>query len=349
MKIIETINVPTGHICICESDGGRRLEFVSMGDYGKDINLNSGYVGDGLPMMPLTDKWVITISTQFGCSMGCKFCDVPKAGKGVNCSLHDMQRQMIHALQLHPTVTYSNRLNVHYARMGEPTFNPYVLDHAKWMKDHIDPEYNVHPVLTTMMPSRNEWLRTMIHAWVRIKNRVYRGNAGLQISLNGTNENERDFMFSKSALPIHEIASVMEGCVPVGRKFTLNFPLAEWAIDPDVLIRYFDPEKYIVKLTPLHKTDRGGKNGLETPGDYCASETYEAIADKIRDAGYEVLVFIASEDEDAGMITCGNAVLSGKRPRPRSEPLKFIGGSPVGSIPYEPWDSGTDRFKESIR
>ena len=72
--------------------------------------------------------------------------------------------------------------------MGEPTWNPNVLDHAKWMKDHIDPEYNVHPVLTTMMPAKNEWLKTAVHTWIRIKNRVYGGNAGLQVSINSTDD-----------------------------------------------------------------------------------------------------------------------------------------------------------------
>ena len=92
--------------------------------------------------------------------MGCQFCDVPAVGKGVNATLHDMQQEILMSLKLFPNVSYSNRFNVHYARMGEPTWNPNVLDHAKWMKDHIDPEYNVHPVLTSMMPSKNEWLKT---------------------------------------------------------------------------------------------------------------------------------------------------------------------------------------------
>ena len=32
------------------------------------------------------------------------------------------------------------------------------------------------------------------------------------------------------------------------------------------------------------------------------------------DAGFDVLVFLASKAEDEGMITCGNAVLSGRMP-----------------------------------
>lgn len=344
--------VPTGHILVVNGENGP-LELVSLGDYGKDVNLNQDInVSDERPLLPLTDKWVITLSTQYGCSMGCQFCDVPRVGKGKNASLSDMQRQLIAGLNTHPEVTWSNRLNIHYARMGEPSFNPAVLDHARWMKDHIDPEYNVHPVLTTMMPSKNEWLRTFIHNWIRIKNRVYRGNAGLQLSINSTDEDERQRIFSGNALPLHQIAKMMDGAIPVGRKFTLNFPVCQWEIRPEVLLRYFDPEQYIVKLTPMHETTASGRFGHKTQGDYINPETYRPVAESLRKAGYEVLIFIASRDEDHGMITCGNAVLAvektGKIPRPRAGDLVFIGGSSVGKTPFIPWGAQADSFHTNL-
>jgi 23S rRNA (adenine2503-C2)-methyltransferase len=323
-RLLQRIKVPTGHICVMRGHKGK-LEFMSIGDYGKDVNLNQdAAVPDGLPMMPLEDKWVITISTQYGCSMGCSFCDVPKVGPGKNATLGDMQHEIIEGLGLHPEVTYTKRLNVHYARMGEPTWNPAVLDHAKWMKDHIDPEYRVHPVVSTMMPKRNEWLKTFIHTWMRIKNRVYRGNAGLQLSINSTDEAERDQMFRGNACTLRDIERIMEGCIPTGRKVTLNFPVANWQINPDVLRLYFSPEHYIVKLTPMHVTNTAAENSLQTEGDYTTPAPYKTAERALRDAGYEVLVFIASKDEDLSMITCGNAVLTGKMPeRLRTKELVF--------------------------
>lgn len=349
MQINKIYEVPTGQIIIVQGSKGE-LELVSLGDYGKDVNLNkNNQVKDNLPLMPLTDKWVITISTQYGCSMGCQFCDVPHVGKGVNCSLNDLQQQIIVALQLHPEVNYSNRLNIHYARMGEPTFNPNVLDHAKWMKDHIDPEYNVHPVLTTMMPCKNEWLKTFVHTWIRIKNRVYRGNAGLQLSINSTNEAERQRIFSNSALPLCEIAKIMNGSLPVGRKFTLNFPIANWEIDTNTLLRYFNPEHYICKLTPMHQTVQADRFGHKTAGDYTHPDAYKEVEQNLQAAGYEVLVFIASEDEDHGMITCGNAILANKKqPRLRDNEMEFMGGSSVGSTPFQPWTDQKDPFNKAL-
>lgn len=352
MQIIRQYEVPTGHILAVQGEHGP-LELITIGDYGKDVNLNkSAVVGDSLPLLPLTDKWVITISTQYGCSMGCQFCDVPRVGPGKNATLLDMQQQVIAGLHTHPEVTYSNRLNIHYARMGEPTFNPHVLDHAKWLKDHIDPEYNVHPVLTTMLPRRNEWLKTFLHTWVRIKNRVYRGNAGLQLSINSTNDEERERIFGGNALPLHEIPRLLDGAVPVGRKFTLNFPVCQWEVRPEVLIRHFDPARFLVKLTPMHETVASRRFGHETQGDYVSPAPYETLADQLRAVGYEVLVFIASRDEDHGMITCGHAVLAsaktGKHPRERAGDLVFIGGSSVGNTPFRPWSNQADPFHTEL-
>lgn len=314
MKIIQRLEVPTGDILIVEGTKGK-LEMLSLADYGQQVNLNQHKaVPDGLPLMPLSEKWVLTISTQFGCSMNCKFCDVPKVGPGKNATLSDLQGQLLTGVQLHPEITTTKRLNVHFARMGEPTWNPAVLDCGKWLKDHLDYEYNVHPVVSTMMPRKNEWLKTFIHTWMRLKNRVYHGNAGLQISLNSTDENEREQMFSKQACRLDEIADVMRGIVPVGRKITLNFAVADYTVDPKVLLRYFPPEWYICKLTPMHKTAKAVANNIKTAGDYTSPEPYEILEQSLKNAGYEVLVFIASRDEDEGRITCGNAILSGTLP-----------------------------------
>jgi len=41
---------------------------------------------------------------------------------------------------------------------------------------------------------------------------------------------------------------------------------------------------------------------------------YKEHEGNLKKAGYDVLVFIASEEEDLGRITCGNAILSGTMP-----------------------------------
>lgn len=321
MRILKNLKVPTGNILIVDGSRGK-LEMLSLGDYGKDINIKANFLGlNKAPekvrhtdLLPLEEKWVITISTQYGCSMRCSFCDVPKVGPGKNATFNDLIGQVLTGVQLHPEVKTTNRLNVHFARMGEPTFNPAVLDACKWLKDHIDPEYKCHPVVSTMMPRKNEWLKTFIHTWMRIKNRVYNGNAGLQLSINSTSEVERGCMFAGNACTLEGISRIMYGIVPTGRKITLNFAVAEYEINPEVLLKYFSPEFYVIKLTPMHKTTTAKENSIETLGDYTTYYPYRDHEEILRKAGYDVLVFIASEEEDEGLITCGNAILSGSLP-----------------------------------
>lgn len=314
MKIKQEFTVPTGKIFIGSGSHGD-LEYLSLGDYGKDANLNQNKpVPDGLPLLPLTEKWVATISTQYGCSMGCEFCDVPKVGPGKNATIHDLQGEILSVITQPGTPRWTKRLNVHFARMGEPTWNPAVLDCGKWLHDHLGDTHNPHPVVSTMMPRHNQWLKVFIHNWMRIKNRVYRGNAGLQISVNSTDSIERSRIFNGNACTLEEIRDIMVGVIPVGRKITLNFAVAGYKVDPTYLARLFDPSLYVVKLTPMHKTSMAISNMVATDGDYTTPEPYVELEHKFQDAGFETLVFIASKEEDEGRITCGNAILSGTRP-----------------------------------
>jgi len=322
MNVIENIAVPTGNILIGAGSRGP-IEFLSIGDYGKEKNLKASFMGlnrevNGVPhgdILPLEHKWVITISTQYGCSMNCTFCDVPKVGPGKNATFNDLIGQVLTGISIHPEVKFSKRLNIHFARMGEPTWNPNVLDATKWFKTHIDPEYHIHPVVSTMMPRNNQWLKLFIHTWMRMKNRLLGGEAGLQLSINSTNEDERTKMFSGNANTLFGIHKIMDGIVPLGRKITLNFALAGYEIDPDKLLQYFSPDHYLIKLTPMHETGACQKNGLHTTGGYGEYSPYREIESSLISAGYDVIVFVPSIEEDESRITCGNAILAQKKQR----------------------------------
>jgi 23S rRNA (adenine2503-C2)-methyltransferase len=250
--------------------------------------------------------------------MNCSFCDVPKVGPGRNATLEDLKDQITTALNLPGVPTWSNRLNVHFARMGEPTWNPAVLECARWL--HGLSDFNPHPVVSTMMPGNNKLLQPFLRKWMYIKNEIYQGNAGLQLSINSTDEEERMEAFCNNAHSLLGISIIMDSLPkPVGRKITLNFAVANYTVDPYVLLKYFNPDHYIIKLTPMHKTATAVSQGITTSGDYTSPEPYEILRDKLKQAGYEVLVFIASRDEDEGRITCGNAILSGTLPHKYTE------------------------------
>lgn len=325
MEILRNIKVPTGNILIVSGDKGK-LECLSIGDYGKEANLKADFMGltrtiervEHQKMLPLTEKWVITISTQYGCSMGCKFCDVPKVGKGINATYDDLKNQIITGLSLHPEITTTKRLNVHYARMGEPTWNRSVLDFTRNVRKELYPyigESLIHPVVSTMLPKENRFLNEYLKEWMKIKNKDFCGDAGLQFSINSTSDEERDDMFSGNSLSLAEISEIGKMLeMPRGRKITLNFAVADYEVDAGKLRELFSPDKFVVKLTPMHKTHTALENGIKTDGDYTTMYPYQHIEESLKRVGFDVLVFIASEYEDLGRITCGNAILSGTIP-----------------------------------
>ena len=320
MNIIDRFPVPTGDILTVSGEHGL-LEMLSVGDYGKDVNVKADHMGltrepdqvTHMAMLPLEEKWVITISTQYGCSMACTFCDVPKVGSGRNATVWDLMGQVDIGLKLHPEVKSTKRLNIHFARMGEPTWNDNVLLATRYL--HITyPQHHLHPVVSTMMPVQNKCLKSFIEEWMRIKNDLCEGEAGLQLSINSTDSAERASMFNCNACSLDDIGFIVKGLVPKGRKITLNFAIAGYIIDPEVLLKHFSPEHFIIKLTPMHKTTSCGENDITTDGDYTTYEPYQEDEEALKRVGYDVLVFIASRAEDEGRITCGNALLSGTRP-----------------------------------
>jgi 23S rRNA (adenine2503-C2)-methyltransferase len=319
MKILRHIKVPTGDILVGEGEEGK-VEFISVGDYGKEKNIKADFLNlsreiEGVPhgdLLPLTKKWVITISTQYGCSMGCQFCDVPKVGPGRNVSGWDMLGQISAAMRLHPEITHTERLNIHFARMGEPTFNPDVLHAAKFMVD-TQKHCKVHPVVSTMMPARNKQLDSFLWDWMDFKNNHCDGEAGLQLSINTTDPELRHLRFGGNAHTLAGIADIMKNMPhPTGRKISLNFALTRDPVDADVLLKYFDPDYYLVKITPMHETQAVKELHLETEEGYTSYVPYREVENACKKAGYDVIVFIPSREEDESRITCGNVIMMDK-------------------------------------
>lgn len=316
MKIVKT---HTGKIYV---DTERQLEFLTVGDYGKENNIKADFLGlhkeiNGVTNtdVDLTKKWVATISTQKGCPMRCKFCDCPKYGYRGNATLDDMCYEIETILQ-NEHIDHTDRFNVHFARMGEPTFNPKVLDFAEQhlrplVAEHISAKV-IHPVVSTMLPANNPNLEDFILKWCDIKNNVYNGEAGLQFSINSTDEEQRKDQFNGMSLSLEEISKLATKLpMPNGRKYTLNFAVtAKTILDADRLSELFDKNKFIVKITPIHETKSAVNNGFDVTTTYSNYDVYRTFEKPLTARGWDVIVFVPSREEDSDRITCGNALIA---------------------------------------
>jgi len=319
--MIREFKTRTGAI-YCDTE--KKMEYLYVGDYGRENNIKADFLGFKKEInqvshhkVDLKDKMVVTISTQKGCPMNCMFCDCPKVKFGGNISREELAEEVVNAIKF-SGCKYTERFNLHLARMGEPSLNAAnVLNFLKYnLQDIVNANMKadvIHPVFTTMMPKSLgvRKLETILKAFCDIKNNVYNGEAGLQLSINSTDEKQRKELFRGCSMSLEDIATVARILPkPKGRKYTLNFPVTDKTIlDPNELSRLFDKDKFIVKITPIHETNEANANGINTPEGYYKYDVYRQFEQPLLAEGWEVIVFIPSKEEDEDRITCGNALL----------------------------------------
>jgi len=342
MSIEKKFPIPTGYLFTGKYSRGP-LETLSIGDYGKAHNVKADFLGykneiHGVPnteCMPLQEKWVITVSTQYGCPMKCTFCDVPNIDFKGNATFGDLQQQFYNAISLFPDVRYTERLNLHFARMGDPIFNDAVFDFAEWAiksKRQIQQDTGLsievfHPVLTTSLPKKFTKLEERILRWCNIKNNLYNGQAGLQFSINSTDEGQRSEMYQDMQLSLEELAAIADKMpMPISRKYCLNFAYStDFIVDAEKIDRLFDRNKFMAKITPIHNNNACRDNEIKTIGGYDSWTPYKQPEEDLKAQGWDVLVFVPSLDEEDGLVTCGNAVLGGSTLKTENELIQIQG------------------------
>lgn len=314
-KITET---HTGKI-VTDTDLG--LEYLYVGDYGKENNIKASFLGYDKRIdkvehkdVDITDKLVVTVSSQKGCPMKCNFCDCPKLGFNGNASLPELITEIMSGVAL-SGIKHGKRLNVHFARMGEPTFNTNVITAANIIALTVngcgDVSFNeYHPVVSTMMPKYNKNLKNFLSEWVKF-GFIHGGEDGygLQFSINTLDENKRNEMFRNMSLSLEEIGKIIDELpMPKKRKYTLNFAVtSESNLDVDLMNKYFNKEKCIVKITPIHETIEAVNEGYEIVTNF---DVYEKFEQPLVNDGWDVIVFVPSKEEDEDRITCGNALIA---------------------------------------
>lgn len=304
------------------TDTDLNLEYLYVGDYGKENNIKASFLGYDKRIdevkhhdVDITDKLVVTVSSQKGCPMNCNFCDCPKLGFKGNATLPELVTEIMSGVAL-SGIKHGKRLNVHYARMGEPTFNSNVITSAEYVAKMLADENSdvtfdeYHPVVSTMMPKANKNLKGFLHKWVET-GFVYGGEDGfgLQFSINTLDEDDRNAMFRNKSMSLQEISDVIKELpMPKKRKYTLNFAVTSNSnLDVGLMNKYFNKEKCIVKITPIHETVEAVDEGYEIIKDF---DVYEKFEQPLVDDGWDVIVFVPSREEDADRITCGNSLIA---------------------------------------
>ncbi len=263
---------------------------------------------DGMdPSYSKEEKWIINISTQFGCPVGCPYCDAGSAFEG-NLRSGEMLETVEYVIGRNQRGLADRcaKLKVHFSRMGEPALNDEVLAAVRALRKLL-PNPNLWICVATTAPKeREKWFNEL--RWV--KNDLFQGRFQLQFSLNSTSAEERNRLVPIPHLSMKEIADYGKLFFEKGdRKIVLNFALAKnVSFDEQVISSHFDPDFFCVKLTPVNPTFRGRKNGFETVLRSYQDIELEKAIQHLRTGGFDVILSIGDAGEDDIGSNCGQAV-----------------------------------------
>jgi 23S rRNA (adenine2503-C2)-methyltransferase len=257
------------------------------------------------PPLPREKKWVLLVSTMFGCPVGCLMCDA-----GGHYHGKPNREEILEQIDFLVDKRFPDRIipceqfKIQFARMGEPSLNKQVLDVLQELPQRYQAP-GLMPSISTVAPAGTE---SFFERLLEIKQACYSGgHFQFQVSLHTTDLALRDRFIPVKKWSFAQIGEFGERFyAPGDRKITLNFALAQgMPVDPQVLLTCFDPHKFLVKITPLNPTYRARENDLVSYVDpLSAVEKYEIIH-ALQESGYQVILSIGETEENLIGSNCG--------------------------------------------
>lgn len=265
------------------------------------------------PPIPRSEKWVLIVSTFAGCPVGCAMCDAGDVA-GTALSADQILDQIRFVVADRAIPLTQARLKVQLARMGEPALNPAVLVALRRLPVEI-PAPGWLPSVSTVAPYGRD---PFFQALKALKDELYGGGRfQFQISLHTTDPASRARLIPIRCLDLESMARLGRHFhSPGDRKVTLNFaPSVEHPVDPDVVARHFDPERFVVKLTPMNPTARQARSGLTSRIDGARPWTAQDLVEGFRSRGFDVILSIGELEENQVGSNCGQFVTDVRDPQ----------------------------------
>lgn len=261
------------------------------------------------PPLPRDKKWVLIVSTLFGCPVRCSICDAGYYYRG-KLSKEEIFAQLDYLVDSR----FPNRridvekFKIQFARMGDPSFNPNVLDVLRELPNRYDAP-GLMPCLSSIAPRKTEGFFEQL---LEIKKHLYPSRFQLQFSIHTTDDVNREQMMPVPKWSFSEMARYGERFFdPGGKKIALNFALEKDApVEPSVLAGHFDPEFFVIKVTPLNPTYSAVQNKHISLIDPHSPSDARDLVCRLKSAGYDVIVSIGEAAENQLGSNCGQLVLN---------------------------------------
>lgn len=275
-------------VYIAETNNGNLIEFVESLQ----------------PPIPREKKWVLIVSTLFGCPVACRFCDAGSYYKGKLSEDEIISQIDFLVKQRFPNGTIPvGKFKIQFARLGEPSFNQNVLNVLEKLPDLYEAP-GLLPSLSTVAPCGTDMFFERL---LEIKKSKYPLRFQFQFSLHSTEENKRDWLIPIKKWDFKKMAEYGNKIFNKGgSKISLNFALSEHSlIEPGVLIQYFNPKTFLIKLTPVNPTYNATKNNINS---ILPQEKGGELIESLQTAGYEVIVSIGEFEENYIGSNCGQFI-----------------------------------------
>lgn len=251
MKMKKFREFENGLVYLFELDYGRLIEVTDtfLPFYTKDAIGRKQNKLDNHDIGSRADRWMIGVSTMSGCPVRCKFCATSKLKKWQILTTEEIFNQISFVIGDNISIynpTNSKEFKINYTRMGEPFLN---VDNVKRVIDAVNKiQPNTHHYISTIGIKGSDF------SWIE-------GNITLQVSLHSLIEEKRNWLIPYSnKMTIEELGQIR---TKSNLKTTLNLTLVdEDDFDIDLLRKYFDPEYFFIKLSPINPNEVSEKNGL---------------------------------------------------------------------------------------
>ena len=287
MKVIaKTGREDIATVYIAEFDSKKRVEFVESVQ----------------PPLSREKKWVLIISSLFGCCINCQFCDAGGNYEG-KLSEKELLAQIDYMVKnRYPDgIIPVEKFKIQFARMGEPSLNSNVLN-VLWKMPEIYDAPGLMPSISTVAPAGTD---KFFEELLEIKNKLYKDKFQMQFSIHTTDLERRDWLIPVKKWSFKAISDYGNDFYRQGeKKITLNFALADnLSVNPQELLKYFSPEKFLIKITPVNPTFKAVSNKLNSHK-LLKNKEHEIIQN-LNKAGYDVILSIGELEENLIGSNCG--------------------------------------------
>jgi len=178
------------------------------------------------PPIPREKKWVLIVSTLFGCPVGCRMCDASGSYKGKLTADEILAEIDYMVRKRFPDGNIPiPKFKIQFARMGDPAFNPGVLEALEKLPSIYNAE-GLLPSISTIGPINSE---DFLNKLLEIKNKFYsNGKFQLQFSIHTTDIQKRDELIPVKKISFEQIAEYGNRFYQKGdKKITLSFAICK--------------------------------------------------------------------------------------------------------------------------